>query len=909
MTSITRFNILATALAGIILAASISYFFIFMPYQEYSHGADRLKQYYITQEKQEIRLEIRRALDELEFLHRNHIREISTNLSLNLTEIKTLIESSPSLNIDQAHSKFAHMRGDLSTLHNAAHLIFDAENNLVSRCSLKHMLKLGMKTDLSQAEIEALIKPLTDGPPQQHLEISWPAAHGDRMLRVHALYENTAQNNFRIIALLPRHISDKYLQRSFLERLSKVCFGADGSGYLYVINNKAQPIMAPILTPAYNQDISPLPVPADSIHIARQFVSIAQNGGGYLEYVYENPSTHKPENKISYVAPMPMWGWILGTGFYTSSLDQRVQEQQQQLLSDTHRRARIGVIVVMINLILGLVISYVTNRHVGRIETKREEHLNRLQQYSSLLDELCLVSKGDLDGNITYVNDKFAEVSGYSREEMLGQPHNIVRHPSVPKSVFKRMWQRLQAGTPWRGISRNKTKNGASYYADSVIMPLTDQDGNVVEYIAARYEITELLEKRDEVRLAFSTDKLTSLGSRYKLIEDLRAGEKNRCLALFDIVDFGGINHSLGIETADQVLQHLSNQMVDFFAAENYSLYRLHSDIFAVLSATTTQADMYATAKQFSQALSQNPFIGTSTGSLNLNLVSGIACNENDLLSCVDAALQYAKQNKTSIVAYNAEIAEHQGRKRAYWINEVQQALLDQRLVPHYQPIVHISSGEVRRYEALMRMATIDGEIIPPGAFLPIMEQTSHYAEMTRSIFKQACMFFRYRRESFSVNLTVDDLLRRKTIDFIATTATNYAVTDRLVLELVETENIHNYDVALKALAELKQLGIKIAIDDFGSGFANFSYLSAFPADIVKIDGSLVSKVNEDEKNRNLVKVLIDYAHSEGMEVIAEFVSSAEILETISAMGCDYAQGYYFSAPLPGAKIDAEQAV
>jgi EAL domain-containing protein (putative c-di-GMP-specific phosphodiesterase class I) len=123
-------------------------------------------------------------------------------------------------------------------------------------------------------------------------------------------------------------------------------------------------------------------------------------------------------------------------------------------------------------------------------------------------------------------------------------------------------------------------------------------------------------------------------------------------------------------------------------------------------------------------------------------------------------------------------------------------------------------------------------------------------------------------------------------------------------VELVETENVHNYESALKALAELKQLGIKVAIDDFGSGFANFSYLSAFPADFVKIDGSLVSKVNEDEKTRNLVRVLIDYAHSEGMEVIAEFVSSAEILETISAMGCDYAQGYYFGAPTPGEKIE-----
>jgi len=638
--------------------------------------------------------------------------------------------------------------------------------------------------------------------------------------------------------------------------------------------------------------------------IIRHLVESAQKGEGHVEYMFENSAnTNALENKTTYVSGPQRWGGVVGTGAYTSTLDKRIQIHEHELLSEAHKRAQIGIIIVLINLFLGLTIAYVTHRHVRRIEAAREEHLKRLEQYSNLLDELCLVSKGDLAGNITYVNDKFCQVSGYTRAQMLGQPHNIVRHPSVPKMVFKRMWQRIQAGNIWRGISRNKTSDGNSYYADSVIMPLTDQKGNVVEYIAARYEITELLEKRDEVRLAFATDKLTSLGSRHKLLEDMRTSSSDSCLLLFDVVDFGGINRNLGIETADQILLHLSNQMVEFFAAEKYSLYRLHSDIFAVLTIATPQPDLYAAAEQFSQTLRQNTFVHTDSGTMNLNLVSGIACNEEDLLTCADAAVQHAKQNKISIVIYSPEIAACQGRMRAYWINEVQQALLDQRLIPYYQPIVHISSGETRRYEALMRMVNTHGEIIPPGVFLPIMEQTSHYPEMTRAIFKQACMFFRYRKESFSVNLAVDDLLHRGTTDFIATTAANYAVTGRLVLELVETENIHNYDAALKALLELKALGIKIAIDDFGSGFANFSYLSAFPADFVKIDGSLISKVNEDEKTHNLVKMLVDYAHSEGIEVIAEFVSSAAILATIEAMGCDYAQGYHFGAPAAGEKI------
>lgn len=904
MTPITRFNILATALAGLILALSISYFFIFLPYKEYSERTAKLRQQYIAEEKQSIKRETQRVIKELEFLHSDHLQEVLTHLQMNVLDMKALIESQPDESLKQIHSRVAHLRRDFDQLHHSAYLVFDAEGNLLSRCSTAHLLELGMDPDLSTAEIKKLTKPLLESSPNKRVEILWPSSGGDAELEVHALYNPALNNGLQIVAMLPKQICERFLQRRFLERLSHVRFGPDASGYFYIFNAEGKPVMSQIFSPPFNADLSPHEIEGEKLLLAKRMVKSAVNGGGYVEYNFKNPAkNHNIENKIAYNIQLPYWNWVLGTGIYTSALDQRIKAHNRDLLTDTHRRARIGIIVVLINLFLGFVIAYITNRYVRRIEAKREHHLKQLQQYSDLLDELCLVSKGDLEGNITYANDKFCEVSGYTREEMLGHPHNIVRHPSVPKSVFKRMWQRIQAGKSWRGISRNRTKNGDSYYADSVIMPLTDQDGNIVEYIAARYEITELLEKRDEVKLAFATDKLTSLGSRHKLVLDISSASEEMCLLLFDIVDFGGINHNLGTEAADLALQHFSNQLVEFFAAEGSSLYRLHSDLFAVLTESNQVQEIIATIERFYEFLREHPFSHAEVEQLNLTAISGVACGEKDLLTCADAALQHAKHNKQAVAIYDPEIANQQGRMRAYWINEVQQALLDQRLIPHYQPIVHIPSGRITRYEALMRMQNSQGELISPGAFLPIMEQTSHYPEMTRAIFRQACMFFRYRSEYFSVNLSVDDLLRRDTVDSIASMAKSYAVTDRLVLELVETENIHNYDVALNALVELKSMGIKIAIDDFGSGFANFSYLSAFPADFVKIDGSLIKKINKDEKTRNLVKILIEYAHSEGMEVIAEFVSSVEIFDTIRAMGCDYAQGFYFGAPVPGDKI------
>lgn len=202
-----------------------------------------------------------------------------------------------------------------------------------------------------------------------------------------------------------------------------------------------------------------------------------------------------------------------------------------------------------------------------------------------------------------------------------------------------------------------------------------------------------------------------------------------------------------------------------------------------------------------------------------------------------------------------------------------------------------------------MRMLDQEGQIVSPGKFLPILEQTRYYPQMTQSIVEQACRFFSTKNVNFSVNLSVDDLLRQQTVEFITAIAKRYRVTNRIVIELVETESVQNYDIALQSIKQLKSLGMKIAIDDFGSGYANFSYLSGFPADFIKIDGSLISKINNDVKDYHLVKMLIDYAHGEGMEVIAEFVSDAAIEKTIIELGCDYGQGYHLGRPVPGEEI------
>lgn len=904
MTSITRFNILATLLAGILLAISVSYFFIYLPHNNYETQACKLKSDYISSYKKTIQNETNRIVSNLTNIYHDFQKDADFHLSLHATTLQHIVMDTIRSNYESTTQQALSIKHAIDSTgfdEQEIIFIFDDNNNLVydseSRRADRHNMPPRVKADQIQQRLAQQTTPPTINP----ITIFIPSQENDSHLKpkLRVLERTSMTNNWQIIIAFSSLEIEKDLQSRFLKRLAQVRFGTDDSGYFFVLNNQAKPLMIGAVTPSTNDDLSPLAMTGPMRPIADRLIELSIKGGGFHNFRLFNPAHNNTiEDKIAFVTPTPYWGWTIGTGFYTSDLDNTIQDGQAQLLEDTTQRIKIGYIVIAINLLIGLAIATYTNRYIHRLEAKRSDYLRNLEQYKRVIDEICLVSKSDPHGNITYVNEGFCDVSGYTKEELIGIPHSTIYHPSVPKTVFTDMWQLIQSGKTWRGINKNRSKNGTPFYADTVISPLTNDKGEIEEYIAARYDITELLEKRDEIKSIFATDSLTTLNTRHQLIEDLNIATHSKCLALLDIDDFHGINNHLGIDGADMVLRYVSDHMIDFFANKNCRLYRLHSDIFAVLSLDNVE-QLNDLCHHFLKRLMDSPVITESGEKLNLTLVIGIACNEDNLINCADSALLQAKKNNKALERYTADQDGGREKSRTYWINQVQTAIQEQRLVPYYQPIINLKTGRVEKYEALMRLIDEDGNAVPPGTFLPILEQTRYYPEMTRSMVEQACHFFSTRTDSFSINLALDDLLRSSTVELILTTAQRYGVTNRLILEVVETENVQNYDLALSVLQLLRDHGMTIAIDDFGSGYANFSYLSEFPATFVKIDGSLIKKINQDNKTKSLVKTLIDYAHESGILVIAEFVSDKEILETITELGCDYGQGYHFGHPIP----------
>ena len=913
MTSITRFNILATFAAGVLLAVSVSYFFIYLPHHNYEQQAIKLKSDYITTYKKTVQNETRRVVKELTHLYNDFQTDADFHLTLHATTLQHIVQDAikSSSNSTTQQAQIIE-KGIYNTGFDEQEIIFifDHNNNLIYDSESRRDIRYGLLPRVTAEQLSHKLAQRELAPTEKPITITVHSEKTDSHLttKLRILDQTSAIENWRIIVAFSTLEIEKTLQKRFLKRLSEVRFGADDSGYFFVLNSEAKPLMIGAMTPNLNEDLSPLPMTKTMRPIANRFIELSLHGGGFHTFRLANPAHNNDiEDKIAFVCPVPYWGWTIGTGFYTSQLDNTIHDGQAQLLEKTQQRMQIGYIVIAINLLAGLAIATYTNQHVRKLEIKRLAHLRNLEQYKTVIDEICLVSKSDPQGKITYANQAFCEVSGYTQEDLVGQPHNIIRHPSVPKVFFANMWKLIQSGKTWRGINKNSAKDGTPFYVDTVISPLTNDDGEIEEYIAARYDITELLEKRDEIKSIFATDRLTTLSTRHQLIEDLNIDTGGKCLALVDIDDFHGINNQLGIEGADNVLRHVSEHMINFFSNKNCRLYRLHSDIFAVLG-SCNDGNLVKDCHQFLKRMSNYPAVTATGEQCNLTLVIGIACGEEDIINCADNALLMAKKDNKALEVYTPKLDGSREKGRTYWINQVQKAMKEQRLVPYFQPIVNLQSGEIEKYEALMRLIDEEGQAVPPGAFLPILEQTRYYPEMTRSIVEQSCQFFCNRTEHFSVNLSLDDLLRSRTVEFILNTAQKYGVTNRIVLEIVETENVQNYDLALEVLQLLGEQGMAIAIDDFGSGYANFSYLSEFPAKFVKIDGSLISKINNDSKTKTLVKTLIDFAHQGDMRVIAEFVSDEEIRKTIIDLGCDYGQGYYFGAPIPAAEIPTPQS-
>lgn len=403
------------------------------------------------------------------------------------------------------------------------------------------------------------------------------------------------------------------------------------------------------------------------------------------------------------------------------------------------------------------------------------------------------------------------------------------------------------------------------------------------------------LEKRVKVRTEEITKKyyfcdLTGLPNRNSLIRDLK---KLKALILVDIDDFGAVNDTYGIDFGNYILKEFSRELKSF--VNDAIVYRVGSDEFAV----GYEKDVFLEDKtaHILRVSKMTEFIQDSV-LINIDITLGASREKEALFRTADLALRHGKTKKISSVIYNEELDLLGKTKEMLTVVQViKDAIKEDRVKPFFQCIVD-RDKKIVKYESLMRI--IEGnKVISPFYFLEVSKKVKLYSTLTETIIEKSFNYFYHKKMTFTINLSYEDIGNDADRSTLLESIKRYKNREQLVIELVESESVKNFEIVREFVKEIKRLGVKLAIDDFGSGYSNFVYLTLLQPDYIKIDGSIVKNIDTDKNSQLIMKMIIGFAKENKIKVVAEFVHNETIFEIAKELGVDEFQGYYFCEPKP----------
>ncbi|MDC7221182.1 MAG: bifunctional diguanylate cyclase/phosphodiesterase [Spirochaetales bacterium] len=398
------------------------------------------------------------------------------------------------------------------------------------------------------------------------------------------------------------------------------------------------------------------------------------------------------------------------------------------------------------------------------------------------------------------------------------------------------------------------------------------------------------------------TDLHSGLPNRRRFLLDYETREKDVLSAvMFDLDSFGEVNNLFGGQVGDQVLNYMRDNILRFCVASDI-LYKFPADEFVLLLEGKERGEVLKQVKEILETFSRESF--TVKGqAINLSVRAGVIHNppsRHKLLSSVNIAKNLARRESCGYVEFDETMErEEQYVENLRLLSSLKEALDENRVIPYYQGIARNSDGVIEKYEALVRMVDSEGKLLPPSQFLPLAKKSKLYKRITLAMIDRITKDFSTREEMVSLNLTVLDLTDRETMEHLYSRVREYALKDRITVEIVESESLFKVENYSEILNEIRQYGIYISIDDFGSGYSNFGYLSAIPMDILKIDGSLIRELLTDRQSEAVVTAIAAFSRDLEIPLVAEYVENERTMARLKSMGIEYSQGYYIGKPCP----------
>jgi len=415
-----------------------------------------------------------------------------------------------------------------------------------------------------------------------------------------------------------------------------------------------------------------------------------------------------------------------------------------------------------------------------------------------------------------------------------------------------------------------------------------------IEYLKKELEHT-----REKLMEQFYVDYLSSLPNLYKLRSDLEKNEEFT-LIILNIDNFKILNDFYGFIVGDFILESVAVKLKSFF--KNTPVYRVASDEFAiVLDKKLSFYELKNYLRELSLEISHLEFVYAHTEIFVDSTLSSCSSSSNDnIFSKVNMALKYAKEEGLKFWIYedSMQTGEEYENNIKFAI-KIRKALNEGGLIPYFQPIIDNKTEEIVKYEALSRLVDENGVVHPPNMFIPAAKKIKAYDKVTKEVINKTFETFSKNRLEFSINLSFEDIVNPEINKFIIDKLKISKMGSRVTFELLESEKVKDFQKVIRFFNEIKRFGVKVAIDDFGSGFSNFSYMTKLSPDFIKIDGSLIKELDIDKNAQIVVETIVDFAKKLGIKTVAEYVHSSTVLSAVKRMEIDYSQGFYIDKPQP----------
>ncbi len=420
-----------------------------------------------------------------------------------------------------------------------------------------------------------------------------------------------------------------------------------------------------------------------------------------------------------------------------------------------------------------------------------------------------------------------------------------------------------------------------------------------VAYLLLKVERSrlKLLELNQKLQNSLFTDELTGLPNRLAFYSSRPESKRERCLILINIDGFKRVNDVYGSSFGDSLLVDLGKFIKTWIESRDIGaqVFRLGADDFGILIEDGTNHFALNTARELVRDVENHTFV-IDRININLDVSAGVSCEE-PLLEKADMAMKHVKSSREKVAIYTEELGKNVERNLNTTLL-LKEAIVEDRVVLHFQKVVDTFTGKTHYYECLVRIKDREGKLIYPGEFLEVAKESKHYRYLTQRVLSRAFEVFKHKDVMFSVNISAEDISDKNVSAFIyELLSANREITNRLIFEILESESIKNYEEAKIFFENVRNFGAKLAIDDFGSGYSNFSHIAELYPDFIKIDGTLIEGLIKSRQNWEVVATIVEFCKRLGIESVAEFVSNANIYERVKKLGIAYSQGFYISKP------------